>query len=49
MFTERTDGLLCDCEPAADALHGGYHLAHLIGAGPMVPSVRSLCGRRGVG
>jgi EmrB/QacA subfamily drug resistance transporter len=31
--TERTDGLLADGEPAAEALNSGYHLAYLIGAG----------------
>jgi EmrB/QacA subfamily drug resistance transporter len=30
--TERTDGLLADGEPAAEALNSGYHLAYLIGA-----------------
>lgn len=33
MFTERTGGLLSDCEPTADALHGGYRFAYLIGPG----------------
>ena len=28
MFTERTHGLLSDCEPAAEALNGGYHFAY---------------------
>jgi hypothetical protein len=36
-----TDGLLSDCEP----LNGGYALAYLIGAGPMVPA----CGAPEVG
>jgi EmrB/QacA subfamily drug resistance transporter len=31
--TERTDGLLADGEPVAEALNSGYHLAYLIGAG----------------
>jgi EmrB/QacA subfamily drug resistance transporter len=31
--TERTDGLLADGEPAAEALNSGYHLAYVIGAG----------------
>jgi EmrB/QacA subfamily drug resistance transporter len=31
--TERTEGLLADGEPAAEALNSGYHLAYLIGTG----------------
>jgi EmrB/QacA subfamily drug resistance transporter len=31
--TERTDGLLADGEPAAEALNSGYHLAYVIGTG----------------
>jgi EmrB/QacA subfamily drug resistance transporter len=31
--TERTDALLAEGEPAAEALNSGYHLAYLIGAG----------------
>jgi hypothetical protein len=31
--TERTEGLLADGEPAAEALNSGFHLAYLIGAG----------------
>jgi MFS family permease len=31
--TERTDALLADGEPAAEALNSGFHLAYLIGAG----------------
>lgn len=33
LATERTDGLLADGEPAAQALNSGYHLAYLIGGG----------------
>ena len=32
LATERTDGLLADGEPLAEALNSGYHLAYLIGA-----------------
>jgi EmrB/QacA subfamily drug resistance transporter len=31
--TERTDRLLADGEPAAEALNSGYHLAYIIGTG----------------
>jgi len=31
--TERTEGLLADGEPAAEALNAGFHLAYVIGAG----------------
>jgi MFS family permease len=33
LSAERTDGLLADGEPLANALNSGYHLAYLIGAG----------------
>jgi EmrB/QacA subfamily drug resistance transporter len=37
--TERTEGLLADGEPAADALNSGYHLAYLIGAGLVLVAI----------
>jgi EmrB/QacA subfamily drug resistance transporter len=37
--TERTDGLLADGEPAAEALNSGYHLAYLIGAGLVLVAI----------
>ena len=37
--TERTDGLLADGEPAAEALNSGYHLAYLIGAGLVLGAI----------
>jgi hypothetical protein len=37
--TERTDGLLADGEPAAEALNSGYHLAYLIGAGLVLAAI----------
>jgi EmrB/QacA subfamily drug resistance transporter len=37
--TERTDGLLADGEPAAEALNSGYHLAYVIGAGLVLVAI----------
>jgi EmrB/QacA subfamily drug resistance transporter len=37
--TKRTDGLLADGEPAAEALNSGYHLAYLIGAGLVLVAI----------
>ena len=37
--TERTEGLLADGEPAAEALNSGYHLAYLIGAGLVMAGI----------
>jgi EmrB/QacA subfamily drug resistance transporter len=37
--TERTEGLLADGEPAAEALNSGYHLAYLIGAGLVLAAI----------
>jgi EmrB/QacA subfamily drug resistance transporter len=37
--TERTQGLLADGEPAAEALNSGYHLAYLIGAGLVLVAI----------
>jgi EmrB/QacA subfamily drug resistance transporter len=37
--TKRTDGLLADGEPAAEALNAGYHLAYLIGAGLVLVAI----------
>ena len=37
--TERTEGLLADGEPAAQALNSGYHLAYLIGAGLVLVAI----------
>jgi EmrB/QacA subfamily drug resistance transporter len=37
--TERTDGLLADGEPTAEALNSGYHLAYLIGAGLVLVAI----------
>jgi EmrB/QacA subfamily drug resistance transporter len=37
--TERTEGLLADGEPAAEALNSGYHLAYLIGAGLVLVAI----------
>jgi EmrB/QacA subfamily drug resistance transporter len=37
--TERTDALLADGEPAAEALNSGYHLAYLIGAGLVLVAI----------
>ena len=37
--TERTQGLLADGEPAAEALNSGYHLAYLIGAGLVLAAI----------
>jgi EmrB/QacA subfamily drug resistance transporter len=37
--TERTEGLLADGEPAAEALNSGFHLAYLIGAGLIVVAI----------
>jgi EmrB/QacA subfamily drug resistance transporter len=39
LSTERTEGLLADGEPAADALNSGYHLAYLIGAGLVLAAI----------
>ena len=37
--TKRTEGLLADGEPAAEALNSGYHLAYLIGAGLVLVAI----------
>jgi EmrB/QacA subfamily drug resistance transporter len=37
--TERTEGLLADGEPQAEALNSGYHLAYLIGAGLVLVAI----------
>jgi EmrB/QacA subfamily drug resistance transporter len=37
--TERTQGLLADGEPAAEALNSGYHLAYVIGAGLVLVAI----------
>ena len=37
--TERTEGLLADGEPPAEALNSGYHLAYLIGAGLVLVAI----------
>jgi EmrB/QacA subfamily drug resistance transporter len=37
--TERTQGLLADGEPAAEALNSGYHLAYIIGAGLVLVAI----------
>jgi EmrB/QacA subfamily drug resistance transporter len=37
--TERTEGLLADGEPAAEALNSGYHLAYLMGAGLVLVAI----------
>jgi MFS family permease len=37
--TERTEGLLADGEPAAEALNSGYHLAYLIGTGLILVAI----------
>jgi MFS family permease len=37
--TQRTEGLLSDGEPAAEALNSGYHLAYLIGAGLVLVAI----------
>jgi EmrB/QacA subfamily drug resistance transporter len=37
--TERTEALLADGEPAAEALNAGYHLAYLIGAGLVLVAI----------
>jgi EmrB/QacA subfamily drug resistance transporter len=37
--TERTEGLLSDGEPAAEALNSGFHLAYLIGAGLVLVAI----------
>jgi EmrB/QacA subfamily drug resistance transporter len=37
--TERTDGLLADGEPAAEALNSGYHLAYIIGTGLVLVAI----------
>jgi EmrB/QacA subfamily drug resistance transporter len=37
--TERTDRLLAEGEPAAEALNSGYHLAYLIGAGLVLVAI----------
>ena len=39
LATERTEGLLADGEPAAEALNSGYHLAYLIGAGLVLVAI----------
>jgi MFS family permease len=45
--TERTDALLADGEPAAEALNSGYHLAYLIGAGLVVAAIAIAVGTLG--
>jgi MFS family permease len=37
--TERTDALLADGDPAAEALNSGYHLAYLIAAGLVIAAI----------
>jgi EmrB/QacA subfamily drug resistance transporter len=37
--TKRTEGLLADGDPAAEALNSGYHLAYLIGAGLVLVAI----------
>jgi hypothetical protein len=37
--TERTETLLADGDPAAEALNSGYHLAYLIGAGLVLVAI----------
>jgi EmrB/QacA subfamily drug resistance transporter len=37
--TKRTEGLLSDGDPAAEALNSGYHLAYLIGAGLVLVAI----------
>jgi EmrB/QacA subfamily drug resistance transporter len=37
--TKRTEALLADGEPAAEALNSGYHLAYLIGAGLVLVAI----------
>jgi EmrB/QacA subfamily drug resistance transporter len=37
--TERTESLVADGEPAAEALNSGYHLAYLIGAGLVLVAI----------
>jgi hypothetical protein len=37
--TERTEALLADGEPAAEALNSGYHLAYLIGVGMVLVAI----------
>jgi EmrB/QacA subfamily drug resistance transporter len=37
--TERTESLLADGEPAAEALNAGFHLAYLIGAGLVLVAI----------
>jgi EmrB/QacA subfamily drug resistance transporter len=37
--TERTERLLADGDPAAEALNSGYHLAYLIGAGLVLVAI----------
>jgi MFS family permease len=39
LATERTDRLLAEGEPAAEALNSGYHLAYLIGAGLVLVAI----------
>jgi hypothetical protein len=37
--TNRTESLVADGEPAAEALNSGYHLAYLIGAGLVLVAI----------
>jgi EmrB/QacA subfamily drug resistance transporter len=37
--TKRTEGLLADGEPVAEALNSGYHLAYVIGAGLVLVAI----------
>jgi MFS family permease len=37
--TDRTESLVADGEPAAEALNSGYHLAYLIGAGLVLVAI----------
>jgi EmrB/QacA subfamily drug resistance transporter len=37
--TERTEGLVADGQPTAEALNSGYHLAYLIGAGLVLVAI----------
>jgi EmrB/QacA subfamily drug resistance transporter len=37
--TDRTESLVADGEPAAEALNSGYHLAYLIGAGLVIVAI----------
>ena len=39
LATERTDRLLADGEPAAEALNAGFHLAYLVGAGLVMVAI----------